>query len=173
MASTFVSGTGSLKSTTLPAAFVEACLLLRSAEMDATIQDANRPENVTMSFNPVTKRAVIELSLPIVTGYDGTTGNITVQASDYIAAAGGTSTYSDSGSELVGTSIPSAVWQLAQKLSQAEQNSLATEKPDNIQIAVNFETGRASIEGSFAFIYSISSAAGHVGATLIDVVDYL
>jgi hypothetical protein len=78
----FVPGTGgTLKSTDVPSAFLELAQLVANAEN--LIPEADRPENVSITYDADTLVASVSCNLPITTAADSN-GAVLVQAVDYL-----------------------------------------------------------------------------------------
>lgn len=78
--SAFVPGTGELKSTHLPAAFLELVETVNLAELAVT---TNPPNNVSVTLDLENLTAAISASLPLTTAVDGT-GKVVTTATDYL-----------------------------------------------------------------------------------------
>ncbi|BAU63031.1 hypothetical protein STA3757_03860 [Stanieria sp. NIES-3757] len=162
--STFDPGTsGTLKSTTIPAAFVEAVTVLQNREAAIT---TNPPDNVTVSIDVDNQLATLALTLPITFSLDGT-GKPVVTASDYLTSLSGSNTFVNGSGDLASSNLTAAVLELAQTLHAAEK----VEDPeiDNIQISYDLENSQANMSASIPLTVAVNSS----GKLEVTVTDYV
>ena len=164
----FDPGTGgTLKSTKLVSAFVEAVTLLANAEN--AVLEAVRPANVAIAADLRAKTTEITLALPITVAM-GTNGQPVIAAFDYLtplAVSGGSSTFVDGGSELNSANLVAVVWELANKVSLLD--STLTDGTNRVTIAMDLDGGLANITANFETLVTIDST----GKPVIDEVDYV
>jgi hypothetical protein len=164
----FDPGTGgSLKSNRLVSAFVEAVVLLVNAEN--AVLEAVRPANVTMAVDIKAKTTEISLALPIAIAM-GSNGQPVIAAFDYLtplAASGGSSAFTDGGSELNATNLVGVVWELANKVSLLDSG--LTDGTNRITIATDFDGKLSNITANLEILVTIDST----GKPVIDEVDYV
>jgi hypothetical protein len=164
-----INTTGSsLKSTTLPAALLEACLFLDSAEK--TRNGANpglSPKNaisIVISSDDGTVNVSGALPADVTVG---PLGSLIYNAKDYL---GGTYAAFTPGGDLTATSRMDAVVQIAQMLSSAEKAITPTEdQPNFVQVDSSSESGLITITATLPYNAVILT----LGTIEIATLDYL
>jgi hypothetical protein len=161
------TGSG-LSSTTIAGAFVESVRLLNEAEVtrNAANPSVTPKNNVTMSASFDGKVFSIATTLPYEPSLDGN-GKYIADVTDYLgsnytAFVSGTGTAKS-------TDLPSLVLEIAQLLSAKEKTVAEADRPNNIQIALDDETGIATITGNIPFVATIGTG-GEVTLTALDYV---
>jgi hypothetical protein len=166
---TAYTGTDSdLSSTTLASAFVEACRKLNEAEItrNAANPSVTPKNNVTMSAAFDGKVFSIAVTLPYVPTLDSA-GKYIADVTDYL---GSTYTAFTVGTgDAKSTDLPSLVLEIAQKLAAAEKTVAEADRPNNVQIQLDDETGIATITGNIPFTAGIDGA-GVITLTALDYV---
>jgi hypothetical protein len=160
---------GTLKSSQLVSAFVEAAQLVANAEL--AITEVNRPTNMAISSDLRLGTLTIAASLPVTISVNSSAQAV-ISAFDYIAvlaASGGNSTFIDGGSELNATNLVSAFWELASKLSAAELALPEATRPNNLTISSDFDGGTATISASIPIVVTFDTT----GKLVVDAVNYL
>lgn len=161
---------GSLKATNLPAALLEAAILLDQAE--ASRNGANPTlaprQNITVTADLGTRTAAISATIPAVFSTNNA-GAIVVDASDYLGA-----TYSGftpgTGGQISSTDRPSAFIEVAQALANAEKQVLPVDdQPNNCVISFEQETQSITVSATLPITTSIDAD----GSLVIDALDYL
>lgn len=163
------SNTGSgIKSTTIAAAFVEACRLLNEAEItrNAANPSVAPKNNVTMSASFDGKSFSIAAALPFVPALDAS-GKYIADATDYLgtlysAFVPGTGTAKS-------TDLPSLVMEIGQILSSKEKTVPEADRPNNIQVSIDDESGVATITANIPF----TAAIGPDGEVTLTALDYV
>ncbi|MEA5515532.1 hypothetical protein [Nodularia sp. UHCC 0506] len=154
----FDPGTGTLKSVSVEAAFVEAAQLLELAEEAAPIAtDVNFTD---VSHDNTAKTFDIAASIPVDVTISPS-GQPTFSATAYVSPAFTT------GGDINATSLPSAVLELAHLLQDAERASETN--PNNINIQYDTDAGTASITASIPCVRSVEAS----GKVLTTVTPYL
>jgi hypothetical protein len=166
------SPTGSsLNSTNLASAFCEVVRLTNAAEI---LRNAANPalapkNNVSVSASFDGNAYAISAELPVQVALDPLTGKPIIDASDYLGAP--YSTFVPGTGDAKSTDLPSALLEIAYKLSAAEKAVLPeTDQPNNIQIDVSIETGVATITANIPFTPSIVGTDGSVKLTALNYV---
>lgn len=157
------SGTG-LRSTNIPAAFLELAVFLSETERTASTAE-NPLNNITITFDAEARSAAIAATLPIK-AILSESGQIVVSAINYLGA-----TYVFNGnanSDIRATHPPAAFLEMAQIVAGAEQK-VTVNQPNNITISMDLEAGTATITAALGFIVTINAT----GQPIITVVDYL
>ena len=162
-----ISITGSsLKSTTLPGAFLEACLFLDSAEKarNGANPGITPKNNVSITFSSDDGTANIAATLPVDVSQLAD-GGVKYLPKDYL---GGTYAAFTAGGDVTATSRMAAVSQIAQILSAAEKAIQPTEdQPNFIQVDSSSESGTITITAALPITQTIDSA-GHITIAALD-----
>lgn len=158
----------SLQSDTIPAAFLEAALLLDSSEKarNGANPGITPKNNLSVTFSSDDGTANIAATLPVDVTV-AATGAVTYAAKDYL---GGTYSVFTAGGDVTATTRQTALVQVAQLLSAAEKNIQPVEdQPNFIQIESSSETGLITITASLPYTSTIDAA----GSITITALDYL
>lgn len=166
--SLFAPGASALKSTNQPAAFLEICLLMDSAEK---LRNGANPgvaakNNVSVTISSDEGVAQVTCSFPtaVTTMLDG---GIKYLAKDYL---GGTYSAFVPGGDVTAALLPDAVVQIASQLAASEKGVLPVEdQPNNIQIDSSSENGTISITATIP----VSTVIDGTGRIQVVAVDYL
>ncbi len=166
--STITTTGSSLKSDTLPAALLEAALLLDSAEK--TRNGANpgiaAKNNISINFGSDEGTCSIAATIPVDVTLS-TAGAIQYAAKDYL---GSTYTTFTAGGDVTASNRVAAFVQVAQILSAAEKAVTPVEdQPNNITVESSSETGSITIAANLPVTATINTA----GAVEFVAVDYL
>lgn len=114
----FNPGTGTLKSVTVEAALVEAMVALQIAEEAARVTDATIPNAVGVNFFTGDKTVTLAIAdFPLVR--TNVAAGVAFKGINYFNAVP-VPAFSNTGSDLLSTSLVQAVFELAQKLEIAE-----------------------------------------------------
>jgi hypothetical protein len=167
MSSILLTGS-SLKSSTIPAAFLEACLFLDNAEK--TRNGANPgvtpKNNLSVTFSSDEGTATVAATLPVTVTVTAT-GGIDYEAKDYL---GGTYAAFTAGGAVTAISRMAAVVQLAQLLSAAEKAVQPVEdQPNYIQVDSSSESGTITVTATLP----VTQAIDATGGISIAAIDYL
>lgn len=167
----FTPGTGTLKSTTLPSAFLELALLIQTQERIALAQQQavlaaslTVPDRVVITANLNTDTVTITIpQLPIISSVSS--GDVLISADDYLAPLetasipGIDKDLDVTDADLASTSKVKALLELAQ-LIQADE--LAADPPENrLTLSYNIDTGFAIINATFPAVPQVN-ATGRV-----------
>ncbi|PLZ95296.1 hypothetical protein CEN50_22835 [Fischerella thermalis CCMEE 5268] len=144
---TFNPGTGTLKSTSLEAAAMEAAQILQNAERASTVDP--QPNNIAVNYFTGDNVVQVRATLPINQSVSASAQAVFV-AEDYI----GTS-FSNGGGDLTSSTLPAAVLELFQRLQIAEKS--ASSNPNNITITYDTETEIATINAEMPVSFTVSS----------------
>ncbi len=143
----FDPGTGgTLTSTTVEAAFIEACQLLQDEER--AIEELTN--NIAVNYFTCDNVVQIGGTFPLVQSIDEVTGKPTFSTTEFI-----TTTFANGGGDLKSTNLPNAVLELAQKLQILEKTQ--TDAPNNIQITYNTETELITIAAENPIQFSVNT----------------
>jgi hypothetical protein len=158
----------SLKSDTLPAAVLEAALLVDAAEK--TRNGANpgiaAKNNVSINFVSDDGTCAIAATIPVDVTV-ATSGAIQYAAKDYL---GNNYTPFTAGGDVTATNRIAAFVQVAQMLSAEEKSVQPTEdQPNNITVESSSESGAITISATLPVTATIDSA----GRVTFEAVDYL
>lgn len=165
--SVFSPGGGSLKSTNMPAAFIELAHTLSAAEKQISTID-EPVTNITVAFDAETLTAAIAASIPISSQTDSD-GSLKIVASDYVVGSALDTAFSaGTNGSLNSDNLAAAFLELANQLNYVEQNS-GPEPPNNITIALDLETRLASVTASLPLTTTLDAS----GRVVIAPVDYL
>lgn len=166
--SSVVTTGSSLKSGNLPAAFLEACLFLDSAEK---LRNGANPGVQAKNFVTLTissDEGIVNISATLPSEVTlGTDGSVIYNAKDYLSP-----TYSafTAGGEITATTAMDAVVMIAQMLSSAEKLVQPLEdQPNFIQLDSSSETGTITITATLPYRAAILAS----GTIEITAVDYL
>ncbi len=164
MASVFNKGTsGTMQSSTLPAALSEIAARVAAAEAAIT---NNTPNNVQLLADLENGLLNITASLPVTTSLSG--GQIQISANDYINTAGGTSTFSGGGGDAQATHLAAAFLEIAQLVQEAEAASTLIPTPNNVQVSVNLDNEIATINAAIPVTLAVNSSSGKLEITAVD-----
>lgn len=161
--------TGStLKADTIPAALVEAALLVDAAEKarNGANPGITPKNNISLTFSSDDGTANIAATLPadISVGADG---GVRYLPKDYL---GGSYAVFTAGGAVTATSVMAAFVQVAQILSAAEKAiQPAEDQPNFVQVESSSETGTITVTAAVPFTSTIDAA----GALIITALDYL
>lgn len=156
----------SLQSDTIPAALVEAALLLDAAEKarNGANPGITPKNNVSLTFSSDDGTANIAATLPVDVTV-GSDGGVKYLPKDYL---GGTYAAFTPGGAVTATSRMAALLQVAQLLSAAEKAiQPAEDQPNFIQVESSSESGTVTITASVPF-NSVIDAAGSLTITALD-----
>lgn len=149
----------SIKSTTLPSALLEACLLLDNREKARNGLYPSLPQknNVTITFSSDDSTVSISAALPVNVIIENTTiGGIIYDAKPYLGAAFDVAT---PGGDLTSTTLQGQLLQIAQMLSNAEKAITPVEDQSNfVQVESSSETGLTTVTATLPFSLTILSA---------------
>ncbi|MDJ0737079.1 MAG: hypothetical protein QNJ47_23925 [Nostocaceae cyanobacterium] len=156
---TFNPGTGgTLNSTTVEAAFMEACQLLQNEER--AIEELTN----NIAVNYFTGDNVVQVSgtFPLVQSVDVTTGKSSFSTSEFI-----TTTFANGGGDLKSTNLPNAVLELALTLQVLEKTQ--ADAPNNVQITYDTEAELITIAAENPIEFSLNTD----GSAKISAIPYL
>lgn len=163
----FNPGTGTLKSTTVEGAFVEALVLLQIAEEAARVIDPTIPNAIAVNYFTGDKTVTVDIgSLPLFstttavgTSYAGANyfNNVPLPA------------FSNTGSDILATNLPAAVVELALIIEQRELAQIATPEKNVSTSSINTSTERFSFAAEFSVVMTQTAT----GATQFAPVPYL
>jgi hypothetical protein len=174
----YIPGTGTLKSSTLPNAFLELLVLIQNEEIESLENEA------TLTANNIPVPNAVALSVDFEAGVVSATvtalpieislvsGNLTINAVNYFAPIEAVvpsveSAFIPTGSSLTKTNLISALLELSQ-LIQADEEALET--PNNLlTMSINTDDKTVAISANFPIIPSLSST----GLIQIDTENYL
>lgn len=156
------SGSGTIKSTTLEAAFVEIVQLAQDFE-DAAISDGDlTTNNIALDFLTGQKLTTITVTLP-ATFVSGAGGSVTVAAEDYFNDIPGYVLPTLTGPTFAGTHYAAVILELATEMQ-------ALETTDNfVTSTFNFDTKTVAIAAQLPTVFSV----GPTGAIVATVTPYL
>lgn len=157
-----------MQSDTIPAAFLEAALLLDAAEKarNGANPGITPKNNISVTFSSDDGTANVAATLPVDVTV-GTSGAVNYAAKDYLG--GSYSVFTPAG-EVTATTRQSALVQVAQLLSMAEKTiQPAEDQPNFIQVESSSEAGTITIAASLPYSSTISST----GDIVITALDYL
>lgn len=164
--SSIITTGSSLQSDTIPAAFLEAALLLDAAEKarNGANPSITPKNNLSVTFSSDDGTANIAATLPVDVTV-AANGSVSYAAKDYL---GGAYSAFTAGGDVTATLRQTALVQVAQILSAAEKNIQPTEdQPDFVQIESSSETGLITITAALPFTSTID-AAGNITITALD-----
>lgn len=164
--STIVTTGSSLKSDTIPAAFLEAALLVDAAEKarNGANPGITPKNNLIVTFSSDDGTANIAATLPVDITV-GSGGAVTYAAKDYL---GGSYSVFTPGGAVTAVTVQAALVQVAQILSSAEKAIQPVEdQPNLVQVESSSELGTITISASLPFS-SVISATGDVVITALD-----
>lgn len=159
------TGSG-LKADTIPAALVEAALLIDAAEKarNGANPGITPKNNITLVFSSDDGTAQIAATLPVDVSV-GTDGSVRYLPKDYL---GGTYAAFTPGGAVTANTVMSAFVQVSQILSAAEKAiQPAEDQPNFIQIESSSENGTITITAAVPFT-SVIDAAGSLTITALD-----
>lgn len=166
--SLLVTTGSSLQSDTIPAALIEAALLVDAAEKarNGANPGITPKNNISLTFSSDDGTANIAATLPVDVTI-GTDGSVKYLPKDYL---GGTYAVFTPGGAVTATSRMAAFVQVAQLLSAAEKAiQPAEDQPNFIQVESSSETGTITITASLPYTSTLDAA----GSLLITALDYL
>lgn len=164
--SVIVTTGSSLKSDTLPAAFLEAALLVDAAEKarNGANPGISPKNNLVVTFSSDDGTANIAATLPVDITVSSA-GAVSYAAKDYLG--GSYSTFTPGGA-VTATTVQAALVQVAQLLSTAEKSIQPVEdQPNFVQVDSSSELGTITIAASLPFA-SVISASGEIVITALD-----
>lgn len=157
----------SLKSTTIPAAFLEACLLLDAAEKSRNGANPGiaPKNNVSIAISTDEGIATITAALPADVTVSAT--GVLYNAKDYLGGAYAAFT---AGGDVTSTSAMDAVVQVGSLLAAAEKNIQPVEdQPNNVQVESSSEAGTITVSATLP----ISTTINVDGTVQVSAIDYL
>lgn len=163
----FNPGTGTLKSTTVESALVEAMVALQIAEEAARIIDPTIPNVVGVNFFTGDKTVTLDIGSIPVTNVN-TPAGVSYQGVNYFNAVP-VAPFVNTGSDLLSTSLFGAVVELALKVENAE---LAQPEESNSNIATSTIDTSAN-QFTFAAELSVTMTQTATGGTQFVPVAYL
>jgi hypothetical protein len=167
MSSILTTGS-SLKSTTLPAALLESCLFLDTAEKARNGANPGLAPKNAISIVISSDDGTVNISAALPADVTvGALGSLVYNAKDYL---GGTYAAFTPGGDLTATSRMDAVVQIAQMLSSAEKAITPTEdQPNFVQVDSSSESGLITITATLPYNAVILT----LGTVEIATLDYL
>lgn len=166
--STITTTGSSLKSDTLPAALLEAALLVDAAEKSRNGANPGiaPKNNISINFGSDDGTCAIAATIPVDVTV-GASGAITYSAKDYL---GGTYTSFVAGGDVTATHRIAAFVQVAQLLSASEKNVQPVEdQPNNVQVESSSENGTITVSANLPVTATIDAN----GLVVFEAVDYL
>ena len=163
----FNPGTGTLKSTTVEGALVEAMVMLQIAEEAAQVIDPTIPDTIAVNYFTGDKTVTLDIGLLPVTGTDTVSG-VAYQGANYFNAVP-LPDFSNTGTDLLATTLPGAITELALRLESAE---LAQPVADGKNIATSSINTSTKIF-SFSAQFDVTMTQTVTGATQFAPVAYL
>lgn len=165
--SLIVTTGSSLKSDTIPAALIEAALLVDAAEKarNGANTGITPKNNMSLTFSNDDGTANIAATLPadISVGADG---GVRYLAKDYLGGAYAAFT---AGGAITATTAMSAFVQVAQILSAAEKAVQPVEDQSNfVQVESSSETGTITVTAALPFSAVIDAVTGSLTITALD-----
>jgi hypothetical protein len=158
----------SLKSDTLPAALLEAALLVDAAEKSRNGANPGiaAKNNISINFGSDDGTCSIAATIPVDVTV-GTNGSIQYAAKDYLGSSYTTFT---AGGDVTASNRIAAFVQIAQMLSAQEKTVQPVEdQPNNITVESSSENGAITIAANLPVTATIDSA----GKVTFEAVDYL
>ena len=163
----FIPGTGTLKSTTVESAFVEAMVALQLAEEAIRLVDPTILNVIAVNYFTGDQTVTLEIgNMPVVAEF--TPAGIAYAGTGYFNAEP-LPAFSSAGSSLSATSLFAAVTELALLLENAE---LAAPATDNKNIATS-SIDTSSNRFSFAAVLDVQMLQTVTGSTEFAVIEYL
>lgn len=163
----FTPGTGTLKSTTVEGALVEAMVALQIAEEAARAIDATIPNAIAVNYFTGDKTVTLDIGAFPVTRTNGATGTA-FQGGNYFNAVP-LPAFSNTGSDLLATTLPAAVAELVQKLEAAELAAPVADGKNISTSSINTSTNILSFSAQF----NVTMTQTATGATQFVPVAYL
>lgn len=161
--SVFLPGSsGAVKSTNIPAAFLELAHALDAAEKAASTPDTPI-NNITLTFDLAAGNVAMAATVPIRATLSST-GQVVLAASNYL----GTAVAFGDGSTLKTNNYPAAFLELAQIVNAAEQ-AIVENPPNNVTLAFDLETQTATVTAALP----INSTVDATGKIVFAATDYL
>ncbi len=156
MTTLFSKGDSVFKATQLVPAFVEGVRLLNTAEntRNAANPALTPKQNVSMTASFDGNVYSISATLPVDTALT-TTGQYALTARNYLGTYGD---FVPGTSELESTNLAGAVLELAQKVQAAELQQPEADRPNNIQLVHEADTGTMVISASIPFNPAIGTS---------------
>ena len=164
--SSIVTTGSSLKSTNIPAAFFEACLLLDNAEKNRNGANPGLApkNNIQITISSDEGVANVSAALPAEITLDALS-SISYNAKDYL---GGVYALFTPGGDVLATSAMDAVVAIAQRLSSAEKAVQPVEdQPNFIQVESSSENGIITITATLPYT-ALVLATGALQVTMLD-----
>jgi hypothetical protein len=163
----FNPGTGTLKSTTVEGALIEAAVMLQIAEEAAQIIDPTIPDTIAVNYFTGDKTVTLDIGLLPVTAVN-TAAGVSYKGANYFNAVPAPA-FSNTGSDLLATTLVGAVTELALKLEAAE---LAQPVEDGKNLSTSSINTSTNIF-SFAAELDVTMTQTATGATQFVPVAYL
>jgi hypothetical protein len=163
----FTPGTGTLKSTTVEGALVEAMVALQIAEEEAQLVDPTIPDTIGVNYFTGDKTVTLEIGNLPVTAINTANGTA-YQGANYFNAVPAPA-FSNTGSDLLATTLFGAVTELAFKLEAAELAQPLEDEKNIATSSVNSSTNRFA----FAAELDVTMTQTATGATQFVPVPYL
>ncbi|MDJ0735381.1 MAG: hypothetical protein QNJ47_15210 [Nostocaceae cyanobacterium] len=153
---TFNPGTGgTLISTTVEAAFLEACQLLQNAEVNTEV------DNIAVNYFTGDNAVTVTGTFPLVQSLSSS-GESIFTTTDFIDF-----TFANGGGDLNSNSLPKTVLELAQKLQILEKTQ--ADAPNNVQVTYDTEAELITIAAETPIQFSVNAT----GAVEINASSYL
>jgi hypothetical protein len=165
--STILTTASTLKSDNMPAALLEAALLVDAAEKarNGANPGVAPKNNLSVTFNSDDGTCLIAATIPA--DVTVSSGGIQYAAKDYLGAS---YTSFTAGGDVTATNRIAAFVQVAQILSAAEKAVTPIEdQPNNVTVDSSSETGSITVAATLP----VSSAIDTNGSVLFTAVDYL
>jgi hypothetical protein len=163
----FTPGTGTLKSTTVEGALVEAMVALQIAEEAARVLDPTIPNAIAVNYFTGDKTVTLDIgSLPVTS--TPTAAGIAYEGANYFNAVP-LPAFSNAGSNLAATTLPAAVTELAQRLESAELAAPVADGKNISTSSINTSLKLFSFSGQF----NVTMTQTATGATQFTPVAYL
>lgn len=166
--SVIVTTGSSLKADTIPAALVEAALLVDAAEKarNGANPGITPKNNISLTFSSDDGTANIAATLPVEVTV-GADGGVRYLPKDYL---GGNYASFTPGGDVTATTCMAAFVQVAQILSAAEKTiQPAEDQPNFVQVESSSEAGSITVTAAVPFTSTIDAA----GSLTIVALDYL
>ena len=163
----FTPGTGTLKSTTVEGAFVEAMVMLQIAEEAARIIDPTIPDTIGVNYFTGDKTVTLAIGALPVTAIS-TVNGVAYQGDNYFNAVP-LPAFSNAGTDLLATTLPGAITELALRIESVELLQ-PVEDEKNVS-ASSIDTSNKLF--SFSAEFNVTMTQTSTGATQFVPVAYL
>lgn len=164
--SLIVTNGSSINSTNLPAALLEACLLLDAAEKARNGANPGLPPKNFLTMTISSDEGLVNISAILPSSVTlGADGSIVYNASDYVGAA-----YSAfvPGGDLTATTVMDSVVMIAQLLSNTEKLVQPLEdQPNFVQLESSSEAGTITVNATLPY-RAVVLAAGSIEIVAVD-----